>query len=73
MNRYFTVIIEKDEQANMFVSEVPGLTGCHTHGKTIDELMKNMREVIELCLDVEKDKTIDLPKFVGVQQIEVTA
>ena len=73
MNRYFTVIIEKDEQANMFVGEVPGLTGCHTHGKTIDELMKNMREVIELCLDVEKDKTIDLPKFVGVQQIEVTS
>jgi predicted RNase H-like HicB family nuclease len=73
MNRYFTVIIEKDEQANMFVGEVPGLTGCHTHGKTIDELMKNMREVIELCLDVERDKTIDLPKFVGVQQIEVTA
>jgi predicted RNase H-like HicB family nuclease len=72
MNRYFTVIIEKDEQANMFVGEVPGLAGCHTHGKTIDELMKNMREVIELCLD-ERDKTIDLPKFVGVQQIEVNA
>jgi predicted RNase H-like HicB family nuclease len=73
MNRYFTVIIEKDEQANMFVGEVPGLAGCHTHGKTIDELMKNMREVIELCLDAERDKTIDLPKFVGVQQIEVNA
>ena len=73
MNRYFTVIIEKDEQTNMFVGEVPGLTGCHTHGKTIDELMKNMREVIELCLDVERGKASDLPKFVGVQQIEVTA
>ena len=73
MNRYFTVIIEKDEQANMFVGEVPGLTGCHTHGKTIDELMKNMREVIELCIDAEKDSASELPKFVGVQQIEVTA
>ena len=72
MNRYFTVIIEKDEQTNMFVGEVPGLTGCHTHGKTIDELMKNMREVIELCLEVEKDKANEMPKFVGVQQIEVT-
>jgi predicted RNase H-like HicB family nuclease len=73
MNRYFTVIIEKDEQTNMFVGEVPGLPGCHTHGKTIDELMKNMREVIELCLDVERDSASELPKFVGVQQIEVTA
>jgi len=73
MNRYFTVIIEKDEQAGMFVGEVPGLTGCHTHGKTIDELMKNMREVIELCLEVEREQASNLPKFVGVQQIEVSA
>jgi predicted RNase H-like HicB family nuclease len=73
MKRYFTVIIEKDEEADMYVGEVPGLSGCHTHGKTIDELIKNMREVIELCLEVEKDEKLELPKFVGVQQIEVAA
>ncbi|MBI4176353.1 MAG: type II toxin-antitoxin system HicB family antitoxin [Candidatus Aenigmarchaeota archaeon] len=73
MKRYFTVIIEKDEEAGMYVGEVPGLPGCHTHGKTIDELMNNMREVIELCLEAEKDKSEELPKFVGVQQIEVPA
>jgi len=50
----FTVIIEKDEEAGMYVGEVPNLPGCHTHGKSIDELMKNMREVIELCLEEEK-------------------
>ena len=69
----FTVIIEKDEETNMYVGEVPGLLGCHTHGKTIDELMKNMQEVIELCLEVSKEKKLKLPKFVGVQQIEVPA
>ncbi len=71
MKRNFTVIIERDEETDMFVGEVGGLPGCHTQGKTMDELMKNMREVIQLCLDVEKDKTELLPKFVGVQQIEV--
>lgn len=71
MTRNFTVIIERDEETDMYVGEVPGLPGCHTQGKTIDELMKNMREVIELCLDVEKDRTEELPIFVGIQQIEV--
>lgn len=26
----FTVVIEKDEDTGMFVTEVPGLAGCHT-------------------------------------------
>ena len=55
MKKHLTVIIEKDESANMYVGEVPKLSGCHTHGKTIDELTKNMHEVIELCQNT-KDK-----------------
>ncbi len=73
MKRYFTVVIEKDEVTNMYVGEVPGLSGCHTHGKTIDELMKNMQEIIKLCIEVEREEAQELPKFVGVQQIEVPA
>lgn len=71
MKKHFTVIIEKDEESDMYIGEVPGLPGCHTHGKTIDELMKNMHEVIELCLEAQKEEAQELPKFVGVQQIEV--
>ncbi|WP_407682415.1 hypothetical protein [Pseudocalidococcus azoricus] len=29
----------------------PQLKTCYSQGETIDELMGNMREVIELCLD----------------------
>jgi len=73
MKRSFTVAIEKDEEVGMYVAEVPGLTGCHTQGKTIDELMKNMKEVIGLCLEMSKEQGTLLPKFVGVQQVEVVA
>ncbi len=66
-NREFYVIIEKDEDG-IFVGEVPQLKGCYTQGKTIDELMANMKEVIELCLEDQND---DLPEFVGIQKIEV--
>ena len=63
MKRYFTVIIEKDEEAGLYVGEVPGLPGCHTHGETIDELMENMREVIELCLEVAREEKLPLPNY----------
>ncbi len=72
MTRKFTVIIEQDED-NTYIGKVLELKGCLSQGDTLDELMKNIKEAIELCLEVEhdKDKTIEHIKFVGVQQIEV--
>tara|TARA_Y100000310_G_scaffold344266_1_gene456093 strand:- start:349 stop:570 length:222 start_codon:yes stop_codon:yes gene_type:complete len=64
----FTVLIEKDEDG-VFVGSVPALKGCHTQGKTIDELLKNIKEAIELCLEVQKD--IPDEEFVGIQQVQV--
>ena len=57
-NREFYVVIEKDEDG-FFVGEVPQLRGCYTQGKTLDELMVNIKEVIELCLEEEGDIVID--------------
>ncbi|NCQ83630.1 MAG: addiction module toxin, HicA family [Microcystis aeruginosa W13-18] len=48
--REFYVVIERDENG-YYVGEVPQLRGCYSQGETIDELMKNIREVIELCLE----------------------
>ncbi len=64
----FTVLIEKDEDG-FFVGSVPSLKGCHTQGKTMDELLKNIKEAIELCLEVEKDIPSD--SFVGIQQVKI--
>ena len=66
-NRKFYVLTEKDEDG-IFVGEVPKLKGCYTQGKTIDELMTNMKEVIALCLEVQD---VDLPIFDGIQKIEI--
>jgi predicted RNase H-like HicB family nuclease len=49
-NREFYVIIERDENG-YYVGEVPQLQACYSQGETIDELMANMKEVIELCLE----------------------
>jgi len=46
----FTVLIEKDKNG-YYTGSVPSLKGCHTQGKTVDELMKNIKEAVELCLE----------------------
>ena len=64
----FYVVIERDEDG-IYVGEVPQLKACYTQGETIDELMHNIREVIEMCL--EEQMTEDLTEFVGVQKVIV--
>ena len=66
--RVFTVIIEKDEDG-VYIAEVPDLKGCYTQGETVEEVMKNIREVIEMCLEEQKD--VPKHEFIGIQKIEV--
>jgi predicted RNase H-like HicB family nuclease len=69
MTREFSVVIEKDEDG-YFVAWVPALRGCHTQARSLDLLMKRIKEAIELCLEVEEPVTSE---FVGVQRVAVTA
>jgi len=50
MKREFNVIIERDT-AGYYVATVPELRGCHTQAKSLDTLMRRVREAIELCLE----------------------
>lgn len=51
MKREFGVIVECGAEG-YFVGSVPTLHGCHTHAKSLDELVDRIREAIELCLKV---------------------
>ena len=46
----FTAYVEWDPETKLYVGVVPGLPGAHTQGATFDELQKNLKEVLELCL-----------------------
>lgn len=69
MKKEFNVIIEQDENG-VFVASVPELRGCHTQAKSLDELMKRIREAIELCVEVEQLQTNN-SRFVGFQRMTV--
>jgi len=69
--RQFDVIIERDEEG-LYIGSVPQLPGCHTQGRSLDELMERVREAVELCLEVEESPAQSL-EFVGIQRITIAA
>ncbi len=71
MTLKFSVFIEQDEEG-YYIATVPALPGCHTQAKSLDELLKRIKEAIELYLEEETDIDMQkLEKFVGVQVVEL--
>lgn len=48
----FLVVLEETERGT-FVADVPQLPGCHTQGRNKQDALANIREAIELYLEVE--------------------
>jgi len=63
---HLSILVEIDEDGLYKVS-CPLLEGCHSWGETVDEAMKNISEVIEMCL--EKTKIEDLNTFVDFREL----
>ena len=68
MNRDFYVVIERDEDG-FYVGEVPQLKACYSQGSTIDELIENIKEAIELCL--EEGQPAQINEFIGVRKVTI--
>ncbi len=70
MSTEYTIVIEKD-QDGYYVGSVPVLPGCHTQGKSIDQLLERMQEAIELWLEVKGEDSPRPLELVGIQRIAV--
>ena len=66
--REFYVVITKDEDG-YFIGEVTQIKSCFNQGETLDELMQNMRDTVQVCLDEFGAK--DQSEFVEVQTTSV--
>ncbi len=67
-----TVVVERDRETGLYMGMVPGLPGAHTQAASLDELQKNMKEVVALCLEeTSASDALDIPDFVGTQMVEV--
>lgn len=67
-SRYsFHFVVERDPDTGLYVGHVPGWPGAHTQGATLDEIEKNLREVVEMLLEDGNPKLES--EFVGVRTI----
>ena len=64
---HLPILLEQDEDG-VYIVSCPSFKGCHSFGKTIEEAMKNIREVIEMCL--QEELPINENKFIGFREIE---
>ncbi len=63
-----TVTIDRDEDG-VWVVECPAIPGCVSQGQTKEEALANIREAIELCLEVRAKE--GLPLTIETRQVEV--
>jgi len=67
--RTFSAVIEKCPDTGLYVGYVPGFPGAHTQAETLDELQRNLREVIEMLLE-DGEPALEA-EFVGIQIVVV--
>ena len=67
--RVFTAVVEKCPDTGLYVGYVPGFPGAHSQGETLDELQRNLKEVIEMLREDGEPKLET--EFVGIQNVVV--
>lgn len=69
--RHFPMFVETDEDGVYIVSCLL-FKACRSYGETIEEAMDNIKEVIEMCLEEERESgACTGNRFVGVRDLEI--
>jgi len=65
------VVIEKDQHG--YYAYSPELKGCHSQGETFEEVLKNIKEAIELYLETltPEERDIYLSKEIITTTMEI--
>jgi len=65
----YTAVVERCPDTHLYVGYIPGFPGAHSQGETLDELNRNLQEVIEMLL-TDGEPVLET-EFVGTQNIVV--
>lgn len=47
----YSILIQWSDEDEAYIVTLPEFPGCHTHGDTYEEALKNGKEVLELCVE----------------------
>jgi predicted RNase H-like HicB family nuclease len=67
--RTFDIVVERDPDTGQYIGYVPGWPGAHSQGATLDELNRNLQEVLAMLLEDGEPKLES--EFVGIQTVQV--
>ena len=67
--REFRVVVEQDAETQLFVGYVPGWAGAHSQGMTLEELKRNLLEVVAMLLEDGEPRLES--KFVGTETLQI--
>ena len=65
----YTAVVQKCRDTGLYFAFIPGFPGAHSQGGTLDELSRNLREVVEMLLEDGEPKIE--AEFVGIQNVVV--
>ena len=66
--------VSEQDEAGLFVAECPALQACFTQGRTYEEVIANIQDVIALGLEEFKGKGKPIPRqaeIIGIKRVEV--
>ncbi len=67
---HLPILVEQDED-DFYIVSCPVFKGCRSYGSTIDEALANIKEVIDMCIEEEKEKTSEMNRFIGFREMQV--
>jgi predicted RNase H-like HicB family nuclease len=65
----YSYVVEKCPDTEFYIGYVPGFPGAHSQAETLDELQRNMQEVIGMLLE-DGEPELEA-EFVGMQTVKV--
>ena len=67
---HLPILVEQDED-DFYIVSCPVFKGCRSYGSTIDEALANVKEVIDMCIEEEKEKASEINRFIGFREMQV--
>ncbi len=64
-----TAVIERCNETGLYVGYIPGFPGAHSQAESLDELNRNLKEVVEMIL--EGGELVLENEFIGTQNMMV--
>ena len=67
--RGFSAVIQRCPDTGLYIGYVPGFPGAHSQGETLEELDRNLQEVVEMLLE-DGEPNLEA-EFVGIHQVVI--